>query len=300
MILSTFGKDRGEYNNFCSKLLKNLGHYSEKAEFYIRSHGRCNILYNWIYNSKEKHKISDQIINKCFEEYMNIGNAMRYGYKCSYDTYNRLYVEPIKITLLDIFDDSMKTIENTLNGETREINIPCRKYICESVKIYEDMHQKYCVNGDSGNKKHENTCSRLNDFKNTYELFFQNKQDLKDKIPSLDDIKNTYMTKCKIYVQEEPVQPANSEERHTLLPLTRPEDGSPQEAESLIPHGDVNKVNNYLTKSFIFIKFSIELIDNSHNNKNKYILNNYNVNLCTIFSYIRIIETFSFKSNDVF
>ncbi|KMZ88581.1 hypothetical protein PVBG_04790 [Plasmodium vivax Brazil I] len=117
MILSKIGKDIGAYNYFCSKLLKNLGLYSEKAKFYIRSHDRCNILYNWIYNFKEKHDIPDQIINDCFEEYIKIGQHMHYNYKCSYDTYNGLYEEPIKITLLDIFDNNTQIIKATLMNQ---------------------------------------------------------------------------------------------------------------------------------------------------------------------------------------
>ncbi|KMZ77256.1 hypothetical protein PVIIG_05209 [Plasmodium vivax India VII] len=203
MILNKNGKNRGSYNNFCTKLLKNLGHYSENPKSFIRSHYHCNILYNWIYNSKKKHTIPDEFINDCFEEYIRIGKAMDYKYSCSYDIHNRLYEEPMNMTILNIFESNMETIRHTLNDEKGVINFPCRKFVCKCVHIYKNMHENYCKNIDDGNKENTGTCSKLTEFYSTYRFFFLDNIVKKDEIPALDDDPNIYSNKCQIYLQEQ-------------------------------------------------------------------------------------------------
>ncbi|SCO72989.1 Plasmodium vivax Vir protein, putative [Plasmodium vivax] len=203
MILRDFGKDTGEYDSFCLKLLHNLGHYSDDEKSFIRSHDRCNILYNWIYNLKEKHKIPDEIINKCFDEYITISKVMKYMDACSYNSHNTFYEDPMNVTLLNIFESSIGTIINILNGEKSVINIPCRKFVCKNVQIYNDMYQKWCVNAREGNQRHENTCSKLKQFKYSYTHYFRSKLDNEAEIPSLDDIQNNYFTECQKYLQEQ-------------------------------------------------------------------------------------------------
>ncbi|KMZ99306.1 hypothetical protein PVNG_02189 [Plasmodium vivax North Korean] len=207
MILEKFWKDTGEYNNFCLNLLNNLGHYSKNQELYIRSHYRCNILYNWIYNQKKKHGIQDEIINKCFEEYIKIGGVMKYNFACSYDTYNKLYEEPINMTLLNIFEYNMETIRNILNVEKDVNNISSRKFVCKAVQIYKDMYQKYCVKGEEGNQRHKNTCSELGNFKYSYANYFFSELGKEAEIPSLDDIQNKHLTECQKYLQVQALVP---------------------------------------------------------------------------------------------
>ncbi|KMZ83253.1 hypothetical protein PVBG_05223 [Plasmodium vivax Brazil I] len=196
MVLRKINKDVGEYNSFCSKLLKNLGLYSENAEFYIRSNDRCNILYNWVYNSKEKHAIPDQIINDCFEEYFKIGNAMKYKYKCYYDIYNSLYEDPINITLFDIFNDKMSIIETALVNEDASTNTNGRNFVCACVKKYKEMNDAYCLPGKRKSKDYTNTCKKLREFKDSYTWYLYNKHNLRDMIPSLDNIDQDLLAKC--------------------------------------------------------------------------------------------------------
>ncbi|KMZ77100.1 hypothetical protein PVIIG_06433 [Plasmodium vivax India VII] len=65
----------GAYDSFCTKILKNLRFISENHKLIINSHYHCNILYNWIYNSRTKHGIPDEFINDCVEEHFNIGKT---------------------------------------------------------------------------------------------------------------------------------------------------------------------------------------------------------------------------------
>ncbi|SCO72997.1 hypothetical protein, conserved [Plasmodium vivax] len=231
-VLKNSNDDINKYSEFCKKLMRNLGYFSVESKFYEPSHERCNILYNWIYNSINKNKITFDIINKCFNEYIeHMGRRKNYKI-CNIVTYDKFYEEPIKITLLDIFDNNMLKIKDTLLDPDELISNPCSKYICECVKIYEDMHQKYCLKGELDNEKHKNTCTRLEKFRDIYKLFFQNNNDLNDKIPTLDNVKSTYMSKCKIYVQENPVQPLIAEERLMLSPLTKFQDKNSPEDEN--------------------------------------------------------------------
>ncbi|KMZ99257.1 hypothetical protein PVNG_02140 [Plasmodium vivax North Korean] len=242
-IINNSKGDLSTHTNICMKLMRNLGVYSLDDKIYKPNYDRCNILYNWIYNLISKNIITYSVINKCFVEYNSYMNGISNDKRCYHFLYDKIY-EPINITLLDIFDNNTPIIKETLMNQDESISTPCRKYVCKCVKIYDDMHQKYCMKGESGNEKYQNTCSRLNNFKDTYTLFFQNNHHLKDIIPSLDNIKNTYMPKCQKYVQEKPVQPSDAEERHTHPPLTKPEDENRQEPKSLITPGDENKGNH--------------------------------------------------------
>ncbi|KMZ76583.1 hypothetical protein PVIIG_05913 [Plasmodium vivax India VII] len=76
IILTTLSENKAKYNNFCTKLIRNLGLFSENSKSFIRSNDRCNILYNWIYNSIKKEYIPDSIINKCFEDYIDISSMI--------------------------------------------------------------------------------------------------------------------------------------------------------------------------------------------------------------------------------
>ncbi|KMZ99267.1 hypothetical protein PVNG_02150 [Plasmodium vivax North Korean] len=240
-ILTTLREEKEKYNNFCVKLLRNLGHFSEGLTHIIRSPEPCDILYNWIYNAKKKQYIPDTIINKCFEDYIIISSVMGYNYPCSYDTYNSLYKEPINITLLNIFESNMETIRNTLNDENSENNIPCRKFFCKSVKIYNDMYKKYCENAVDGYKIHTGTCSKLKHFYRTYDFYFLKSIDKKDQIPSLDDIQNKYFTECQKYEEEQALHQVAVDEKSPTYSTTLTRDNNQHADLPVIPHDGDNK-----------------------------------------------------------
>ncbi|CAG9474596.1 unnamed protein product [Plasmodium vivax] len=240
IILKTSGNNMDEYTDFCTKLLRNLGHFSENLERFIRKYDSCDILYNWIYNSKKRKVIPDTIIHKGFEDYVKIGDVMKYNFSCSYDTYDSLYKEPINITLLNIFVSNMVTIRNTLNDETGVNYNPCRKFVCKSVKIYNDMYKKYCENAVEGYEKHTGTCSKLTEFYRTYKFYFLNNIVKNDQIPSLDDDQKIYSNKCQIYLQEQASDTTVvSQELSTSLSITLPQDRNTAAPASInFPEGE--------------------------------------------------------------
>ncbi|KMZ95730.1 hypothetical protein PVMG_05329 [Plasmodium vivax Mauritania I] len=187
---------------FCMKLVRNFGHYSENNEFLNYKSSRCLDLNNWIYNSMMKHNIPKSIITECFDEYKGTVRGMQQAPTCLDYEYDQKYAEPMKIIMLNIFESSMGTIKNIINGKMGRSNIPCRKYVCENVQIYKDMYQKYCVKKEEGNQRHENTCSKLGQFKSLYTYYFSSELGNEAEIPSLDDIQNESLTECQQYLQE--------------------------------------------------------------------------------------------------
>ncbi|KMZ89706.1 hypothetical protein PVMG_04536 [Plasmodium vivax Mauritania I] len=197
IILSKIGKNIEPYNSFCTKLLKNLGHYSKNQESFIRSHYRCNILYNWIYNSKKKHDISDEIINKFFDDYITISGVMRYRDACSYNSHNSFYEEPIKMTILDIFNNNMQNIINKLMGGHEKDKLSAQNFVCECVNLYKEIAKNQCTNVNEMNYKRKKTCEMLDSFKTSYMQFFYKNIVKNDNVPSLENVEEEYMRKCK-------------------------------------------------------------------------------------------------------
>ncbi|SCO72999.1 VIR protein [Plasmodium vivax] len=204
-FMNGLNESKEEYKIFCNKLARNLGLYSEDTRFTKPSHDRCNILYNWIYNSIKKHHIPDNIIKECFEEYDRITKATG-NIKCSYYTYDNDYKEPENIMLLNVFISYIGDTKNTMNGENEDLKRSCHKYICEFVKIYKRMYSEYCLRESPNYQKQQKTCEHLGYFKQNYDIFLFNQLKEKDKIPSLEKVEEEYMLKCQKYDQRPALQ----------------------------------------------------------------------------------------------
>ncbi|KMZ76586.1 hypothetical protein PVIIG_05916 [Plasmodium vivax India VII] len=193
MIIRTENENVAKYKNFCMRLMRNLGHYSYDPQFYMFTQGRCNILFNWIYKSIDEQKITNNIINKCFDMYDFEMKKKQNDKKCHYFRDIKIY-EPINIILLDVFNGEISTIETALMNENSYISNNSRNFICECVKIYKRMNDLYCINGRGKKDDYNSTCLKLEEFKNTYTLFHFNKGHLNLNIPSLDD--KEFLDKC--------------------------------------------------------------------------------------------------------
>ncbi|KMZ88592.1 hypothetical protein PVBG_04801, partial [Plasmodium vivax Brazil I] len=167
-IVTTSNGGLPSHKYICKKLMRNLGVYYLEAKFYELNHDQCKFIYNWIYDLMNKNKITYNVIHKCFDMYDEHMNGIKNFIKRCYHFPSYNIYEPIKITLLDIFDNYTPTIKEKLMNQHESISTTCQKYICECVKIYDDMHQNYCLKKEEGNEKQKNTCSRLESFKKTY------------------------------------------------------------------------------------------------------------------------------------
>ncbi|KMZ77067.1 hypothetical protein PVIIG_05442 [Plasmodium vivax India VII] len=234
-IIGKLNGDTNEHEAFCKKLVRNLGHHSDNYDSRKYTTNRCLNLNNWIYNSMKKHNIRENIITKCFEEYKGIMEGRNQHPSCYYYEYDKTHAEPMKIIMLNIFESSIGTIKNILNGEKGRSNT-CRKYVCETVQIYKDMYQKYCVNAEAGNKRHENTCSKLKGFEYSYTHFFRKDLIKENEVPSLNNIQNKYLTECHEYLQEQALDSAVVTQDQSIgSSRTLPQDSNLGGPES-IPH----------------------------------------------------------------
>ncbi|CAI7724211.1 Plasmodium vivax Vir protein, putative [Plasmodium vivax] len=194
-ILNKEDGELSKYGDFCMKILRNLGYLSTDPKIYAPTSERCNMLYNWIYSSIDEKKITDKIVNKCFENYNIQMDNIRSPRRC-YDFSQYKIYEPIKLRLLDIFDNNMLTIKDTLKDRDMSISAPCRKYVCECVKIYKQMNKDYCLNEEGKSEDYKNTCLKLKQFKIAYNFFLTTINDLNPSLPSVNYSDNEFSVMC--------------------------------------------------------------------------------------------------------
>ncbi|KMZ89702.1 hypothetical protein PVMG_04532 [Plasmodium vivax Mauritania I] len=196
-VLKDFSESKNKYREFCKKLMRNLGHYDAKTSFFNPSHYRCNILYNWIYNTIENYEIPNELIIKCFDDYIEHISKMKGTYNCSYNSFNSIYLEPRKITILNIFDANMSIIKDALDLEYKSNDSPSQNFVCECVKLYKEIKEEHCTNLSEIDNKRDLTCQRLKSFNTSYMEYFYKNLVEKDNIPSLKNVEQEYMRKCQ-------------------------------------------------------------------------------------------------------
>ncbi|GAB69874.1 hypothetical protein PCYB_006230 [Plasmodium cynomolgi strain B] len=197
-IVSNYDNLEDSHKEFCKKLVRNLGCYNFGNKYNDPSHEHCHILYNWIYNKKEEYKNLDEIITKCFNNCIDLKDRIKDKLKCSYDLYNNFYKDPMKMTILDIFNNNMESIIRKLIDEYDNDDSPARNFVCEYANIYNEMYENYCNNEKKSDTYHQDTCNMLNSFRYSYMQFFYNNNNIvkKYKIPSLFNLENEYSYKC--------------------------------------------------------------------------------------------------------
>ncbi|CAI7720789.1 PIR protein [Plasmodium vivax] len=183
-----------KHENFCMKLVRNLGHHSGNNDFLKYKSGRCKNLNNWAYNSMKKDSIPEDLLTRCFEEYKGIVEDMKQTPTCFYYEYDKKYKEPLKIIMLNIFASNIDIIKKILEGKIDPVHCSCQKFIKDVVSIYKYMKKTYCSNHiDIGNS---NTCQELASFERSYQ-FLSNFASLRDKIPSLEYEKDINLLGCE-------------------------------------------------------------------------------------------------------
>ncbi|KMZ89781.1 hypothetical protein PVMG_04611 [Plasmodium vivax Mauritania I] len=178
------------------KLFRNLKFYAHFTNHFQPTQERCDILYNWIKNAVRDDKIKENIIDKCFEEYDTAKEFMNDHIKCSYKSNNEGFEKPMNIILLNIFNNNIQIIKDTLIGRNASNKLSCQKFVCEAVKIYKDMYDTYCLNKKHVSGKLEKTCLKLSQFEKSYNIFHGDLGILKYYIPSLNDSVTEISTKC--------------------------------------------------------------------------------------------------------
>ncbi|SCO65490.1 hypothetical protein, conserved [Plasmodium vivax] len=189
-----------KHKNFCKKLMRNLGHYSNNPESHNFTPERCNNLNYWVYNSMKKHGIPEEIINKVFGEYSHmLKNSRNTIRDCSYHSYDKSYEDPMIAITLNIFNTYINDVRDALMDRAFSTSIHGHKFVCDCVKIYKNMKNKYCSNNNPKDQKHQKTCDEFNAFNIAYRSFLFGKSGLIKEIPSLDNIDEEYSNICGGY-----------------------------------------------------------------------------------------------------
>ncbi|KMZ95750.1 hypothetical protein PVMG_05349 [Plasmodium vivax Mauritania I] len=191
-----------QYKDVCMKLMRNLKRHIPFSKYFDPTLERCNILYNWIYNLIQQNQVTEDVIKNCFEEYVGYKKEIESNRTCNYFSYINLFEEPMKIILLDIFENNMEIMRKELNNNYASTEIPLKKFLCESLKIYKHMNESYCKTRDESNEKHRHICTKLDIFKSTYSLFRTNLGNLNTITPELDDIDKGFLDQCKLVEQK--------------------------------------------------------------------------------------------------
>ncbi|KMZ89777.1 hypothetical protein PVMG_04607 [Plasmodium vivax Mauritania I] len=174
-----------KYKEFCMKLVRNLGAHSTDPKKNRPNTARCKHLYYWLYYLIMKHKIPDDIIKEIFQKSKDIVDADGNENMCSYNKYSEFLDKPEEMLKINLFDDNIIKIKGILMENEHRDNCSCRKYIYDCVRMYKEMNSKYCSTDDDRQNKYKITCSQLNIFMNSYDIYYRRNQDLINKIPSL-------------------------------------------------------------------------------------------------------------------
>ncbi|CAG9474584.1 unnamed protein product [Plasmodium vivax] len=188
-----------KHKNFCKKLMRNLGHYSINPESHNFTPERCKNLNYWVYNSMKKHDIPEEIIINVFGDYSDMlersNNTIR---GCSYHSYDKSYEDPMIAIMLNIFNTYIYDVRDALMDRALSTSIHGHKFVCNCVKIYKNMKNKYCSYENVKDPK-KKTCDEFNTFKDTYNSYLFNHSGLIKDIPSLDNIEKEYSNMCGKY-----------------------------------------------------------------------------------------------------
>ncbi|CAI7720810.1 PIR protein [Plasmodium vivax] len=185
-VTHKLGDDKERYYPFCLKLIRNLDPYCENQEVCILPSTRCNHVNNWLYNSKDKKNHNNKYINR---DIFNLSGTIRpeiRNYACSYYSYDENYEDPINIIRLRIFGDNIDVIKSILEKKSDPNNSSAQGYLCKFVQLHKKMYRSYCSDKPAKNHKEERTCGELDTLKRSYDTFLLGKQDISDKVPSLD------------------------------------------------------------------------------------------------------------------
>ncbi|VUZ96308.1 PIR protein [Plasmodium vivax] len=239
LIMKELEANEDKNNNFCLKLVRNLGFYTPHTQFFDPRGDRCMILQYWVYNSEKNQQIPKNIITGCFNDYKSQMSGSGNKPKCDYYPYEGNYKEPINIIILDIFQNNMEIVKDIVATVSDKINIGLQNYICECVKIYKEMDEKYCRNKGEEQKR-DLTCSMLDAVKRTYESYLPVAQHEHYKIPSLGDVEKKYTDICSRTELQVPLNAPRLNEESALSSFSENRNGQGDESSSPKPFMDEN------------------------------------------------------------
>ncbi|GAB70002.1 hypothetical protein PCYB_007510 [Plasmodium cynomolgi strain B] len=197
-IVKNHVEGNDSHQNFCKKLVRNLGCYTYENEAYNPRKEDCIILYYWIYNSVKEYIINENLITQVF--YDNYSRWCTYKRKvnCFYHNYYDNFEDPVNMLFMDIFHNNIDIVKQELvKSNDQNYNGDLQKYICKVIHIYNNMIERYCLKDHDKGEKRKNTCSMLGIVRYTYDLFLRGElYNNKLIVPYIEDIKEAYSDTC--------------------------------------------------------------------------------------------------------
>ncbi|KMZ88584.1 hypothetical protein PVBG_04793 [Plasmodium vivax Brazil I] len=207
------------YDNFCMKLVRNLGPFADNHKDVGLNSERCHILYHWVYYMTMKHNIPDHFTSKIFYKSNEILSASNESRMCPYYSYKENIKEPLNIIKIFNLQNVMKEIESILMQDNPKNSCYCRNFVSECTKIYNRMNSVYCSGENKSHPKNVDTCSQLNTFSTFYEFFIRSNPDLISKLPTLTDGTMNDIIPCDSEKPKVELNSINSEDHEPDRPI---------------------------------------------------------------------------------
>ncbi|KMZ95756.1 hypothetical protein PVMG_05355 [Plasmodium vivax Mauritania I] len=220
-VLVESAENHRKHKNFCIKLIRNLYSPSNYGKRGNLNSERCKNLTNWLYYMIIKYGVPNDLISKCFEK---TRNKMTQPGKhiCPYSPYNEIHQEPEAMLEINNFQGIMDIIKTKLIDNDDSKNCSCKEYVYECVKMYNKMNTEYCSTVHNRENKYKITCSQLNLFKNSYDIYYRTNQDLINKIPSLDNPPVQHYFNCSSSNSDKELASVNNEQNSSSTSSTLP------------------------------------------------------------------------------
>ncbi|CAG9474625.1 unnamed protein product [Plasmodium vivax] len=213
------GIAKGMYNDFCMKLVRNLGPFSSNPKYERLNSDSCQILNQWVYYMTTKDKIPDNFTQKIFDKSNEKLSVMNKRHVCLYDSYKEKIQEPLKIIKIFNLQIVMDELVNILMKDNHKNNCSCRNFVSECTNTYKRMNRYYCSGVNKEDPKNNYTCFRLSTFKGLYEFFIRSNPDLISKLPSLTDDNMKDIVPCESEKSREELNSITSEGHKPNSPI---------------------------------------------------------------------------------
>ncbi|KMZ99259.1 hypothetical protein PVNG_02142 [Plasmodium vivax North Korean] len=113
----------GMYNDFCTKLVRNLGPFADNSKPYRANPERCQILYHWVYYMTMKYDIPDNFIKKIFDDSNKTISVWNEKHVCPYYSYKEKIKEPPNIMKIFNFQFVMSDLVSILRQDNHKIAV---------------------------------------------------------------------------------------------------------------------------------------------------------------------------------
>ncbi|KMZ83215.1 hypothetical protein PVBG_05185 [Plasmodium vivax Brazil I] len=186
----------GMYNDFCKKLVRNLGSFSSNHTNVGLNSESCQFLNQWVYYMTIKYDIPDNFTSEIFDNSNDKISVMNIKRVCPYYSYKEKIKEPTNLIKVINLSIVMNDLVSILMQDKAENSCSCRNFVSECTNIYKRINRDYC-SSEKQDPVYLNTCSQLGTFRTTYEFIINSNPDLNSKLPSLTNDTMKVLIPCE-------------------------------------------------------------------------------------------------------